>query len=268
MTDAKDKLEVVSLGQLAITWLLGASMSQVWSAANILQIVAFMIVSKVKFPSNSMSFFGIILDFVTFDVVPEDMYQELQESVLNDLPGDMVYHEQVAQAGFETGYIFVSMFLTFIWLILFLVQLVFNFVMSHLLKLCKSSEFFKNRQRIYRDRVKQVWTELFRLMIELCLDISICASIELIMRQVGTKQEQASYFTSMTLFLFLVFGIFYSIYTLKTEKQKIENPEVYVKFNRQHAGIWMDNVIDYNSLIPCFNIFFVIRRILFTCILI
>lgn len=142
-----------------------------------------MIICKVKFPSNSNAFFQQILSLVTFDIVPEEYYSPLRNWIFDDLPSDYFYHEQVAQAGFETGYIYVSMFFTFILITFFLLSVLLNFLIYNCFKSCKPC---KNRVDKSKEKLKEFHGEMIRLFIELCLDIGICGSIEFIMRQVGT----------------------------------------------------------------------------------
>jgi len=55
---------------------------------------------------------------VTFDVIPEEVYSPLQEYLI-DLQSDIVYHQQIANAGYESGFILISMFLVFLFQFLF-----------------------------------------------------------------------------------------------------------------------------------------------------
>lgn len=75
---------------------MNASFSLIWSALNILQIISFMVVSKLKIPAVTNVLYEQILKLVTFDVIPEEYYTPFLESLFNDLPSDYIYQEQVA----------------------------------------------------------------------------------------------------------------------------------------------------------------------------
>ena len=79
----------------------------------------------------------------------------------------------------------------------------------------------------------------------MCLDISVCASIELLMRQVLTTQEKLSFIFSLLLLTGLLNGLIFSIFLLKTKKHKIEYPLVYPDFHMKWSAIWEDQIIDY-----------------------
>ena len=81
---------------------------------------------------------------------------------------------------------------------------------------CSSRVEYANRQ------LKDFRASIIRIFIEMCLDISVCASIEMLMRQVLTTQEKLSFFISMFLLTVLLIGLFYSTFLIKTKKYKIE----------------------------------------------
>ena len=100
------------------------------------------------------------------------------------------------------------------------------------------------------------------------MDISVCSFIEILMRQVSTFQERVSYHLSIFLLLIFVIGLFYSIYLMKTQEQKIRYPIIFSKFHSRWGTIWEDQVVNFDQLLPCFNLFFVIRRFVYASILI
>ena len=65
----------------------------IWSALNILQIISFMVISKVRLPSVTNVLYEQILQIVTFEIVPEDFYAPLMDYLLDDLPSDYIYHD-------------------------------------------------------------------------------------------------------------------------------------------------------------------------------
>ena len=75
---------------------MNAAFGFIWSALNILQIISFMIISKVKLPGVTNELYEPILKIVTFDVVPESIYGPLQEYLFDDLPSDYIFHEKLA----------------------------------------------------------------------------------------------------------------------------------------------------------------------------
>ena len=69
-----DSLSNTGLASTLISFLLNAGFQLIWSALNILQIISFMSVCKMKLPANSSELFDKILGIVTFDVIPEAAY--------------------------------------------------------------------------------------------------------------------------------------------------------------------------------------------------
>ena len=138
-----------------------------------------MLLSKVKIPGVTSTLYEQILTIVSFEIIPESYYSPLLEYILDDLPSDYIFNDKVAQGGYETGYILVSMFLAFLFLSLYLLKAFGNFVLAHL---CKNVGICKARVEISRQQLKELPGELIRLFIELCLDISVCGSIEILMR--------------------------------------------------------------------------------------
>ena len=96
---------------------------------------------------------------------------------------DYIFNDQVAQAGFETGHILISMFLAFLFIALYLLKSLGNFVLVHA---CKNIGICKSRVETSKEQLKELPGELIRLFIELYLDINVCGSIEILMRQVIT----------------------------------------------------------------------------------
>ena len=118
------------LVNIVITYLMNAVMSQVWSAANILQIIAFMSVIKMKFPSSSVELFEMILGLVTFDIIPEEFYEPIRDSIFT-LPSDIFYYQQIQDAGIQTGYILIESFMTFVLLGVMILGFIMHFCIYH-----------------------------------------------------------------------------------------------------------------------------------------
>jgi len=66
--------------------------------------------------------------------------------------------------------------------------------------------------------------ELIRIFIEICLDVAVCGTIEIIMRQTVTLEEKLSYYVSLTLLITSAVGLIYSIALIQKSKLQIEQP--------------------------------------------
>ena len=154
------------------------AMSQVWSAMNSLQVISHMILIDMKFPANTMQLFEDVKSLVSFEIVPGEVYGPLQELMI-DLPSDKFYHEQANQVGYETGYIIGSMFLTFALLSLVILRLLIDKLVVKFLNKFKCCEKMVNGSK---ERLASAHGEFIQIFIELCLDITICGSIEIFMK--------------------------------------------------------------------------------------
>ena len=75
-TQAMNNLIVASLFNVVLAYLMNSAMSLVWSATNTLQLVThFALISLVRYPSCTTNMFEAILKIVTFELIPESIYQ-------------------------------------------------------------------------------------------------------------------------------------------------------------------------------------------------
>ena len=95
-----------------------------------------MIVVNMKFPSSSTVVFEIVLGLVTFDVLPEELYGPVRDYLI-EVPSDIVFYQHIAEAGFETGYILISAFLTFVFLILMVLGQIGDLITVKFFRKCR-----------------------------------------------------------------------------------------------------------------------------------
>ena len=71
------------------------------------------------------------------------------------------------------------MFLPFVFVAIFLLKALYFFMVS---KFAKNLPICRGHVKKAKERVKEFPGDVIRLFIELCLDISVCGSIEILMR--------------------------------------------------------------------------------------
>ena len=92
-----------------ISYFANFAMGQIYSAANILQVISHMGFINGKIPACLLDFLTTIHAIVTFELVPEE-YLDLVSDFIFNLPSDIPYMTHFVEYKQESGYILKSMF--------------------------------------------------------------------------------------------------------------------------------------------------------------
>ena len=109
-----NNLIVASLTNVILAYVMNSAMSQVWSATNTLQLIThFALINLVKYPSCTINTFEALIKIVTFELIPESIYDPYRSMILK-LESDISYSEKFLFLEYGTGFILHSMFMVFV----------------------------------------------------------------------------------------------------------------------------------------------------------
>ena len=78
---------------------LGYGMNSILSNVRCLSLITHLMMMQLNYPANCVIFYGVVFNFVTFDVLPtEGLYGEIFGFV------NIAYSEQAANIGYESHY--------------------------------------------------------------------------------------------------------------------------------------------------------------------
>lgn len=156
---------------------------------------------NIVYPQCTVDLFGTLINLASFDLIPEDYYQPVQEWML-PLPSDYGLSYNLIELGYETGYIMVGMFfILFLLALQSLSYLVFFLVYKVTKKYWKSKKLNDYAKAQLVDRYSFYQRSLLGCALEFC----VSAFIELVMHQTVTPFEKASYFLSVSLLIIIFF---------------------------------------------------------------
>ena len=92
---------------MIIAFFMGALLSQVWSIANILQIITHYPLLRIPIASNSIEIFELINICVTFDIIPESALEYIS---VFEFESDVVFTERFANLGYDSSYLLAAMY--------------------------------------------------------------------------------------------------------------------------------------------------------------
>lgn len=184
--------------------LLFASISQLWSAINSLQILVYLPLFWVKFPANASTFTAFLLDIATFDMVPSE---EINGEVFV-LPDDEPYNVNFQQSKIDSKYAIMILgtilYILFIYLLLVVIERIWARVV---LKYPRTAA----RHKKLHDFL--YWTGLNTLALEVYLDLALAGSLN-----VGTmrwlKNNPDLTFTNVFAICCVVFCAAYPIWVI------------------------------------------------------
>merc|ERR1711957_284761 len=90
------------VGKMIIDFMANASMNEVWSMINALQLVVYTPLVPVKFPGNATMVFGEVIKIATFDVAPVGDWYPTWFSFPMDT--DKPFNEAFDKLGFSSYY--------------------------------------------------------------------------------------------------------------------------------------------------------------------
>jgi len=105
-----------------------------------------------------------------------------------------------------------------------------------------------------------------RMLFELSLDISVISIIEILMKQHHFIWEKVSLFMSIFCLNALVYAVYFSYHLINNNMVKIQGPDVYPEFHEKWCVLVEDQRVFRHT--PLFNVFFVIRRIIFAILIV
>jgi len=76
------------------------------------------------------------------------------------------------------------------------------------------------------------------MIVEVSLDISIIAMVEMIMKVTDTPSEKFSFYLSFVLLNIIVFGVFYTYNIINNNMIKIKNPSEFKDFHNKWGVLW------------------------------
>ena len=85
---------------MILSFFLGAVLSQVWSIANILQIITHYPLINLPMAANTIEIFGMVNVAVSFDIIPGHL-QGIALKYLFYLPSDIPYNERFSTLGYS-----------------------------------------------------------------------------------------------------------------------------------------------------------------------
>ena len=154
----------VSLLNFIASLVLQASLSQLWSMLNSLQLIVFMpMLRNLKFPGNAMMLNEVIISVATFDLIPTDLLDEQ----LYYFPEEDPYSLNFAQVGYEF-----TLFVNNVGFILYVVWSHFFMVFVWLCLSCVKSI----RQRLGK---YLFWNAFIRLTMESFQDLLLLGALNL-----------------------------------------------------------------------------------------
>lgn len=130
-------------------------------------------------------------------------------------------------------------------------------------KYWKSEKVRKYAKRQLVDR----YSFFQRALLGCTLEICISAFIEIVMHQTVTPLEKASYFLSVSFLIILFFYCRHIMLVFNRDYFKMKNDDLYPVFNNKWSVIWEGMKGESNQITP-YNLFFIIRRVLFAAIIV
>ena len=245
---------------MVLSYAFNTVISQVWSVANILQVITLYPLIQVNFSSNTIEMFNAIYVVVSFDIVPWIIMGPIQGFFIGNFPSDIPFNSGFNRLGFS-GYLAVNLFSATFVATLYFLSYIYNFVRF---KYCKCSK--RETRKEHLEKFKGVYAFLFRFWIEMSLEVGLCSMIELSMKQVGSGKEMASYFISIILLSGTFYGLLHLRKLVTQSFHKIENDN-YPKFNMIYGELFADLKL-HKDQPPVFNLVFMVRRLFYSAIVV
>lgn len=199
-----------------------------------------------------------IYTLVSFELIPEEISGRLRDFIIN-LPSENSFAPTFLMMDISI-YIVANIFLPLFCIFIYLLLLIFHYLNYWLIKSYAHKFKILNRMRKYsKEVIDGKYNFMIRTFIELSLDISVCALIEIIMRQNLYFGDRVSFFISFCLLLTLIMLTVYFYLLITYNTIKINYPEVYEKFHEKYNVLW-DGLRSHIDSPPMFFIVFIVRR--------
>ena len=209
----------VMTGNFVLSIILLASLNQLWTMLNGLQLTTHLPLFSLKFPSNAGFLLSFLISVATFDIMPiEGIW------FFFDLPERGSHNSSFQASGYEFKYIVENMgtcfFMTQIYFLLCIVALICYFILR-----CTKGCLIEYVSSVHA-KLKEIlfWPVALRFVYESYLELVICVAIALLNLEWNSENFSIGYTTIFTIFMGLVIialpcftGIFYYCHLSKVE---------------------------------------------------
>ena len=244
-------------GNFILNLILAASLNQLWSMLNGLQLSTHMGLFNLKFPSNANFLLDFMVNVATFDFMPVEAIW-----FFFDFPESGSFSLSFASSGYEYINLIENMGTCFFMVQIYLTQCCFLLI---LLLLMKCFKIYKVTN-LYEKMKKQLfWSTALRFIFESYLELVICVTIGLLNLSWDKENFSVQYctiFTAIFAAAVLILPIFASVfYYCKVDS--VEEEIFREKYGTLYEGLQLDMQEGKRKSALIYPFLFILRRLLF-----
>ena len=244
-------------GNLILNIILAASLNQLWSMLNGLQLSTHMQLFNLKFPANASFLLNFLVTVATFDVMPIETIW-----FFFDFPEQGSYSLSFQSSGYEYIYLIENMGTCFFLVQIYITQCVLVLLLWLLIKYAGCHKLLTPQTKL---RKGLFWSVPLRFIFEAYLELVICVTIGLMNLTWASDNFSIQYCTVFTVCFALVV-LFMPTFTLLFYYNKIDSVEEHefkTKYGTLYDGLQLDLEEDKRKSALFYPFLFIVRRLIF-----
>lgn len=190
--------------------------------------MAHLLIIQTKYPTCTNDLLIKIKEISSFQLVPEEQFNEWMAFFLEYLPSSVSFTENFEMAGYESGYLITNNIFVFSCVALYLVSQIFNVI---LWLVTRNIDCCRKTARSSYKRMIGLPGFFITLIIELAMDIFVNGIVEILMRQTTYPAEKVSYIFSVLLLISIVVLYGTAISISKSQNYKFRERDRYGRFH-------------------------------------
>ena len=205
---------------LILSFLMGSSLSTVWSMVGSLQNIALMAFVNVTFPGNGNTFINRVFWISSFDIIPTEiidwwarLWVKLSSRPVEDQTMNDRFSQRFFQMGMTNSNPMFNLAQSGILIFLLVIEIIIILILPLLIQRCANKTTSKVTAYCAKRKSNLFWSFQLRLFIELYIDIAVAGLIRIRTNEWDLKYERAMTFIGWlfvafaVIFPFIIFGI-------------------------------------------------------------